>query len=35
MFTIRDELGVKVGFSDHTLGIEIPVAAVDVGTVFI
>lgn len=35
MFTIRDELGVKVGYSDHTLGIEIPVAAVAVGTVVI
>jgi len=31
MLTIRDELGVKVGYSDHTLGIEIPVAAVALG----
>ena len=31
MLTIRDELGVKVGYSDHTLGIEIPVAAVAMG----
>ena len=28
MLTIRDELGVKVGYSDHTMGIEIPIAAV-------
>jgi N-acetylneuraminate synthase/N,N'-diacetyllegionaminate synthase len=28
MNTIADELGVKVGYSDHTLGIEIPIAAV-------
>ena len=31
MLAIRDELGVKVGYSDHTLGIEIPVAAVALG----
>ena len=31
MLTIRDELGVKVGYSDHTLGIEIPIAAVSMG----
>jgi N,N'-diacetyllegionaminate synthase len=31
MLTIRDELGVKVGYSDHTLGIEVPVAAVALG----
>ena len=31
MLTIRDELGVKVGLSDHTLGIEIPIAAVAMG----
>ena len=35
MFTIRDELGVKVGYSDHTLGIEIPVAAVAMGAAVI
>lgn len=28
MITMRDELGVAVGYSDHTLGIEIPIAAV-------
>ncbi len=31
MLTIRDELGVNVGYSDHTLGIEVPVAAVVLG----
>lgn len=31
MLTIRDNLKVKVGYSDHTLGIEIPVAAVALG----
>jgi N,N'-diacetyllegionaminate synthase len=31
MLTIRDELGVKVGYSDHTLGIEIPIASVAMG----
>ena len=31
MLTIRDELGVAVGYSDHTLGIEIPIAAVGPG----
>ena len=31
MLTIRDRLGVKVGYSDHTLGIEIPIAAVAIG----
>ena len=31
MLTMRDELGMKVGYSDHTLGIEIPVAAVAMG----
>ena len=35
MLTIRDELGVKVGYSDHTLGIEIPVAAVVLGATVI
>ena len=28
---IKNEFGVKVGYSDHTLGIEIPVAAVSLG----
>jgi len=31
MGTIRDELGTRVGYSDHTLGIEIPIAAVAMG----
>ncbi|KAF0202743.1 MAG: N-acetylneuraminate [Bacteroidetes bacterium] len=31
MLTIRDTFGVKVGYSDHTQGIEIPVAAVALG----
>ena len=31
MLTIRDELGTKVGYSDHTQGIEIAVAAVALG----
>jgi len=31
MLTIKNELGVKVGYSDHTLGIEIPIAAVALG----
>ena len=35
MLTIQDELGVAVGYSDHTLGIEIPIAAVALGAVII
>ncbi len=31
MLSIRDELGVKVGYSDHTTGIEVSVAAVALG----
>lgn len=31
MSTISDELGVRVGYSDHTLGIEVPIAAVAMG----
>jgi len=31
MLTMRDELGVQVGYSDHTLGIEVPIAAVSMG----
>jgi len=31
MITIRDKFNVKVGFSDHTLGIEVPIAAVALG----
>lgn len=31
MLTIKDFFGVNVGYSDHTLGIEIPIAAVAMG----
>ena len=31
MITIKNELGVKVGYSDHTLGIEVDIAAVAMG----
>lgn len=31
MITIREKFGVKVGYSDHTLGIEVPIAAVAMG----
>ena len=31
MLTLRDTFGTKVGYSDHTPGIEIPVAAVAMG----
>lgn len=29
--TIKEKLGVEVGYSDHTLGIEVPIAAVSMG----
>jgi N,N'-diacetyllegionaminate synthase len=32
---IRNELGVKVGYSDHTVGIEVPIAAVAIGATVI
>jgi N-acetylneuraminate synthase/N,N'-diacetyllegionaminate synthase len=35
MKTIQNELGVQVGYSDHTLGIEVPIAAVALGAVLI
>lgn len=35
MLTIRDAFKVKVGYSDHTLGIEVPIAAVALGAVAI
>jgi N,N'-diacetyllegionaminate synthase len=31
MITIKNRLGVNIGYSDHTLGIEIPIAAVAMG----
>ena len=31
MLTIRDTLGVKIGYSDHTLGIDVPIAAAALG----
>jgi N,N'-diacetyllegionaminate synthase len=31
MLHIEKELGVKVGYSDHTLGIEVPIAAAALG----
>jgi len=31
MLSIEKELGVEIGYSDHTLGIEIPIAAVALG----
>jgi N,N'-diacetyllegionaminate synthase len=31
MLTIRDAFGISVGYSDHTLGIEVPIAAVALG----
>ena len=31
MLTIREKFGVRVGYSDHTPGIEIPIAAVAMG----
>ncbi|NEO35164.1 MAG: N-acetylneuraminate synthase [Moorea sp. SIOASIH] len=35
MVTIREALGVAVGYSDHTLGIEVPIAAVALGATVI
>lgn len=31
MITMRDQLGVDVGYSDHTVGIEVPIAAAALG----
>jgi N,N'-diacetyllegionaminate synthase len=35
MLSMEKELGVKVGYSDHTVGIEVPVAAVAMGATVI
>ncbi len=35
MLAIQQELGVKIGYSDHTKGIEVPVAAVALGATVI
>lgn len=35
MSTIKEELDVAVGYSDHTLGIEVPIAAVALGATVI
>ena len=35
MLSMENELGVKVGYSDHTLGIEVPIAAVVLGATVI
>ena len=35
MNTIAEEIGVKVGYSDHTMGIEVPIAAIALGATMI
>ena len=35
MLSIGQEFGVKIGYSDHTLGIEVPIAAVALGATVI
>lgn len=35
MLSIKDKFGVNVGYSDHTLGIEVPIAAVTLGATII
>jgi N,N'-diacetyllegionaminate synthase len=35
MLVLRNALGVQVGYSDHTLGIEVPIAAVAMGATVI
>lgn len=35
MLQIQDEFGTKVGYSDHTLGVEVPIAAVALGATVI
>lgn len=33
--TLKEELGLEVGYSDHTLGIEVPISAVAIGATII
>lgn len=35
MLNIRDTLGTRIGYSDHTLGIEVPIASVALGATII
>ncbi|MCH9023421.1 MAG: N-acetylneuraminate synthase family protein, partial [Planctomycetes bacterium] len=35
MVTLRDRLNIKVGYSDHTMGIEVAIAAAAMGAVVI
>jgi len=35
MLSLQEELGTTIGYSDHTLGIEVPIAAVSLGAVII
>lgn len=35
MLTMKNEFGVKIGYSDHTKGIEVPIAAVALGATVI
>lgn len=35
MIAIQNTLGVKIGYSDHTMGIEVPIAAVALGATII
>lgn len=35
MLSIKDEFGVKIGYSDHTMGVEVPIAAVALGATVI
>lgn len=35
MATMQKELGVRIGYSDHTMGIEVPIAAVAMGATVI